>query len=132
MWSLGMMLYVMLAGAYPFRFNGDIHAHHQALNSPEHWAGMWQTLQQRGRSPAVINLLQEMLQVNPNDRISLDAIKQNEWFNTNRAGNPRARLTGEEGLQLRNVADLCEQTLDEILEITTSALNAAGIPIIPH
>jgi len=135
-WSLGVMLYVMLAGAYPFNSNGNqglnIHAHNQALNSPQHWASMWQTLQQRGRSPAVISLVQEMLQKNPNDRISLDAIKQNEWFNTNRNDNPRAKLTGEDGLQLRNPADLCEQTLDEIIAVTTQALTQAGIPIIPH
>lgn len=135
-WSLGVMLYGMLAGNLPFTPPAGQTLtplmHSNLLDSDAHWAQMWQRLQQAGKSPAAISLVQQMLVKDPNNRITLDAIKQNLWFNTNRSGNARAKLAGEGNMQLRTIRGLCEQTVDEVVAVTQSALTEAGIPILPH
>lgn len=74
-WSMGIILYVMLAGCLPFEDN-DIDSLFRKIEAgkvkyPNHFA------------KDVRDLIQRMLQVNPKKRIAIAQIKQHKWVRVN-------------------------------------------------
>ena len=72
-WSAGVVLYAMLAGFLPF------HAKDKKALSRKILQGVWQPLP--SVSTNAVDLLRRMLTVDPEQRISLDAIWTHPWLN---------------------------------------------------
>lgn len=77
-WSLGVLLYTMLAGSYPFYIedNQDVEILYEKILSgkfsfPDKFKEV---------SSQVKQLITDLLQLNPNDRPSAAEILENEWF----------------------------------------------------
>ena len=73
-WSLGVLLYTFLIGKPPFNKNDDPNKLKEAIKKGEYSTNNIQE--------PVANLIKQMLQVNPNKRITLDKILDHEWFET--------------------------------------------------
>ena len=80
-WSLGVLLYIMTTGNYPF--DSDL------VNEEDDNEAIKNTMMQiisaklylpSYLSPALCDLLEKMLTKDPNQRITLDKIKQHPWF----------------------------------------------------
>lgn len=74
-WSLGVMLYVMLCGGYPFEDDNIMRLKRKVCSGllyipPE-------------ISPATANLLRSMLTVNPEERYTVQQVLQSEWIGIN-------------------------------------------------
>ena len=72
-WSLGVLLYIMLYGNFPFRSNYENDLYDKIEK------GVFQTsdiISNQGN-----NLIKKILKVNPLDRPSANSILLDEWFN---------------------------------------------------
>lgn len=72
-WALGVLLYRMLTGIYPFRANKDRELYRKI--------GLGQFDQKCLPNGEVRDLISKMLKVNPSERISLDMAFNHKWLN---------------------------------------------------
>ncbi|CAI7927586.1 unnamed protein product [Closterium sp. NIES-54] len=75
-WSLGVLLYVMLAGYVPF-WGADLPATFHAIccNRPDFSAHLWASV-----SPLCVRLIRSMLALNPRRRPSLQQVLAHPWL----------------------------------------------------
>jgi len=86
-WSLGICLYVMVTGTFPFLANTYEDLEEQVLFDEAPVVC--------GLSEEVSSLLQGMLQKDPQQRLSLTQVKQHRWFKTTlRSYSPRGAADG--------------------------------------
>ena len=75
-WSLGVMLYHMLSGDFPFNSNVNYSVNEQILkHSVSFFGGIW-----RQRSKSVMELIKSCLEKQNKDRISIDDILNSNWI----------------------------------------------------
>ena len=72
-WSSGVVLYAMITGFFPFRGINETDLHRNILS------GAFPKL--KDVSPELKDLLNKILEVNPNKRISVDDILNHPWLN---------------------------------------------------
>lgn len=81
LWSFGIIMYEMLYGTYPFpaKSLGDLIKHHQhpSLKIRD------------GPTPEALDLLQRLLQVNPEIRITWEEFYDHPWFKDSKNPSPR-------------------------------------------
>ncbi|KAL4555730.1 hypothetical protein LXL04_038358 [Taraxacum kok-saghyz] len=114
-WSCGVTLYVMLVGAYPFE-------------DPEEPKNFRKTIQRILNvqysipsyvhiSPECRHLISRIFVADPAKRISMDEIKNHEWFKRNLP----TELTKENSMEEFGGADESTQSVDEIMQIIAEA-----------
>ena len=93
LWSAGVMLYVMLFGSYPF---GGLHVNKpgsantlKIINSI--LSGVWSMPNSSTISPSCLQLLQCLLVINPDERITMEDLMKDPWFLTDLP--PEVRLS---------------------------------------
>jgi len=77
-WSAGVILYIMTAGAFPFT---------EATIRCDLYVSLMQGKFQfqHKMSPELIDLLMKMWEINPRERITIPEIRKHPWFNLNNA-----------------------------------------------
>jgi len=79
-WSLGVLLYMLLTKSAPYQYPSTMDPHFRAIalgRLPRYIRTMNVML-----SPHAVDLLDKMLRVNPEDRITVSAIKTHPWLST--------------------------------------------------
>ncbi|VFQ77196.1 unnamed protein product [Cuscuta campestris] len=74
-WSCGVILYFLMAGYLPFE-GVDLLTLHQKINAAEYVCPSWFT-------PGAISLIQKILDPNPENRIKIEGIRKDPWFQKN-------------------------------------------------
>ncbi|VFQ77119.1 unnamed protein product, partial [Cuscuta campestris] len=74
-WSCGVILYFLMAGYLPFE-GVDLLTLHQKINAAEYVCPFWFT-------PGAISLIQKILDPNPENRIKIEGIRKDPWFQKN-------------------------------------------------
>ena len=74
-WSSGVVLFYMLTGIFPFRGNSEDELHKNIIK------GKFPKLNDFNLSKECIDLINKILEINPNKRINLDEILNHSWFN---------------------------------------------------
>ncbi|XP_076957538.1 serine/threonine-protein kinase SRK2E-like isoform X2 [Bidens hawaiensis] len=120
-WSCGVMLYVMLVGAYPFE-------------DPEEPKNFRKTIQRilnvQYSIPSYVHistgcrqLMSKIFVADPAKRITMEEIRNHEWFMRNLPGG----LVNENAMDQFGGPDLPAQSVDEIMQIIAEAtIPAAG------
>jgi serine/threonine protein kinase len=72
-WSVGILIYVMVTGEHPFNSNSKEQMIFDISNHPI-------TLNPEKISPALLDLLQQILVKNPDQRLTISQIKKHHWF----------------------------------------------------
>jgi serine/threonine-protein kinase SRK2 len=79
-WSCGVMLYIMMTGAFPFWRRGDERANSIVRLQQIFPRILAADYSSPPASPECLELLRAMLTPNPAERITLDGIMQHPWF----------------------------------------------------
>mmetsp|Transcript_44261 Transcript_44261/g.102235 ORF Transcript_44261/g.102235 Transcript_44261/m.102235 type:complete len:736 (+) Transcript_44261:64-2271(+) len=74
LWSLGVLLYVMLRGQYPFK--GERSSENILAGRYDMTKGNWSSVSEDAK-----DLIRQLLQVQPQDRLSLERCLQHRWVN---------------------------------------------------
>ncbi|RAL37266.1 hypothetical protein DM860_004188 [Cuscuta australis] len=74
-WSCGVILYFLMARYLPFE-GVDLLTLHQKINAAEYVCPSWFT-------PGAISLIQKILDPNPENRIKIEGIRKDPWFQKN-------------------------------------------------
>ena len=75
-WSTGVIMYILLCGYPPFNGNSNDEIYHNIQNSQPYFHGEdWKDI-----TPEAIDLLQNMLNKNPNKRYSAEKCLNHKWF----------------------------------------------------
>lgn len=123
-WSCGVMLYVMLTGAFPFRRKED-----EGLNTTRLLQRMFPRiikadyLRPKNISPECLDLLEKMLDVDPEERVTVGDIMQHPWYLQNlpaKMGHLNKDLL-ESPAEPTADGVYCQQSEEEILKITSKA-----------
>ena len=78
-WSLGVILYYMFTGCYPFMGKEEDEIEDKIINEPvEFKDGEWEVI-----SDKVKDLIRKCLEKNPEERITIDDFINHPWFNNN-------------------------------------------------
>ena len=78
-WSLGVILYYMFTGCYPFMGKEEDEIEDKIINEPvEFKDGEWEVI-----SDKVQDLIRKCLEKNPEERITIDDFINHPWFNNN-------------------------------------------------
>lgn len=84
-WSLGVCLYVMVRGIYPFNGNNDLELIRRIK------MGAYESLNSSGLSEALKSLIKGLLQVDRSKRLTLSAIKSHPWVLGEQSKRQRSR-----------------------------------------
>jgi serine/threonine-protein kinase SRK2 len=107
-WSCGVLLYVMLLGAFPFEHSTAAADEQRAFNEVHfeqiriHW-----TANERNKdivkrmSPACMDLLDRIFRISENERITVPEIKQHQWYTEPLTGKYAAAWKVMEDTQVR-------------------------------
>jgi serine/threonine protein kinase len=115
-WSVGILLYVMVAGRFPFEDSNIQRIFKKIVESEPVWPSEL--------SPPLADLLGKLLAKDPDRRISLEGVKAHPWFSQTEY-NAMVQLTREEVEHWRTIRGVAtEETIDrEVIGI----LHRAGI-----
>jgi serine/threonine protein kinase len=103
-WSVGILLYVMVVGRFPFEDSNIQRTFKKIVESEPVWPS--------DLSPQLTDLLGKLLAKDPDRRISLDGIKAHPWFSQTEY-NAMVQLTREEVEHWRTIDGVAtEETID--------------------
>lgn len=78
-WACGIIMYILLVGYPPFNGNDDVEIFKNILHAPVIFdKDDWKDI-----TPGAINLLMNLLDKNPDNRIAIDEIFKHNWFRRN-------------------------------------------------
>lgn len=109
LWSLGVLLYIMLRGRYPFK---DSARTATAIAEIDFVSGVWSSVSNDGK-----DLIRGLLQENPDDRLTLQAVMSHPWY--------RAPL------QRKNSASAEVQVMGTATLNQTTSIPSAYFPSLP-
>ena len=82
LWSCAVILYVMLTGKPPFvRPLTKTYSHKPELKRDKHFVALLKGESYGGMSKAAAVLLSNMFRVHPDDRLTIESIRADEWYN---------------------------------------------------
>lgn len=125
MWSLGVVLYVMLAGCLPFE-EPDMASLFRKITSGEYASPPWFTQEHQ-------TLLRKMLQPNPADRSSVEELRRDPWVAHGFPARPVVRSASTDSLvsedilkETVNAQDVTQEEAERLLASRSSGkrLNA--------
>lgn len=125
--ALGVTLFSMMTGCMPFRTAHVSDALFKLFcqNKAYYWKAMNKHIPDDILTPSFINLINGMLDANPETRWTIDQIKASEWFNLPYSG-PIQKVVGQR--QVQRVANQAKRTQikgyrDEVGEVVVSIFN---------
>lgn len=111
--SAGVLLYAMLVGQYPY---GNSHTLAARLRTMQAHT-LPQQLRQRGRlSAEACDLLDQLLQPDPSQRITIEELKQHPWVTK---GLPAAALKMKEDARNKPPASAARVSVERLQEVVT-------------
>ena len=105
-WSIGIILYILLSGTHPFSMDNENLLFKQMKEGVISFKDeLWSIVSNEPK-----HLIEQMIQVKPEERMSLEKVLESEWFEKNMIYWPETRKRGSEHLDVPEAKRTIQKT----------------------